>query len=67
MIDIMSKDLVYTQVRKILKDKGIKQGHFFKEIGMTQIGFQRLWKNKNPKSIQTLIDIIKTLEKYDTE
>lgn len=66
MIDITSNEIIYSQVKKILKEKKIKQKDFCSQIGITQIGFQRLWKNKNPRSIQTLINIIKTLERYDT-
>jgi hypothetical protein len=63
MIDFKSKELVYDQVIKFCKDRGIKMKEFYSNISISDIAFRMTWRQKNPKSVQTLIEILNFIEK----
>jgi hypothetical protein len=45
------------------KENNIKIKDFYSSIDMTDVGFRKTWSKKNPKSIETLIDIINFIDK----
>jgi hypothetical protein len=45
------------------KENNIKIKDFYSSIEMTDVGFRKTWSKKNPKSIETLIDIINFIDK----
>lgn len=63
MIDIKSKKLIYDQIMEYCKENNIKIKDFYSSIDMTDVGFRKTWSKKNPKSIETLIDIINFVDK----
>jgi hypothetical protein len=63
MIDIKSKKLIYDQIMEYCKKNNIKIKDFYSSIEITDVGFRKTWSKKNPKSIETLIDIINFIDK----
>jgi hypothetical protein len=62
MIDFKSEKLVYDQVMEFCKVKNIKMKDFYSSIGMSDVGFRMTWRQKNPKSVKTLVDILNFIE-----
>lgn len=67
MIDLNKKELIYNQVMEYCKKNNIKLKDFYSSIDMTDVGFRTTWKKKNPKSIETLIDILEFIKNYDAK
>lgn len=66
MIDLDKKKLIYNQVIEYCKKNNIKLKEFYSSIDMTDVGFRQTWKKKNPKSIETLIDIIEFIKSHES-
>lgn len=62
-LNIRDNHLIYDQVIEYCKENNIKIKDFYNSIGITDVGFRKTWRKKNPQSIETLIDIIDFMRK----
>lgn len=64
MIDLEKDELIYDQIITHCKKNKIKIKDFCEGCGVTDSGFRMIWRQKNPKSVETLKKIVKYFKEH---